>query len=238
MTWIFCAGMIRSGSTLQFQLASSMVEHALMGQRVEYVPESEFETVLHRHAEYHGLKVFKAHICTPTLAKVAQAEKAKVIYCYRDIRDVAVSAMRKFGLSFDALIDAGWLDQATLDYRAWTTMPHVLVSRYEEIIRDQRIEASRIAGFLGLDIDLNVLIQLSEQFDIPAQRQRIHALNERYGQGVKASDIIFDDFELLHHNHIYRGEVGGWRHILSDKQKSFLTQRYSQWLSSMGYEFE
>jgi hypothetical protein len=238
MTWVFCVGMIRSGSTLQFQLASSIVEHSRMGQRVKYAPESEFETLLHQHIKYHGLKVFKAHICTPPLAKVAREDSTKVIYCYRDIRDVAVSAMRKFDFSFDALINAGWLDQAIADYRSWTTMPNVLVSRYEEIIRDRRIEASRIASFLDLSIEPDVLTALAEEYDIPSQQQRIYALKQRSGQAIKGSDIFFDEVELLHHNHIHKGEVDGWRHILSAQQQSFLTQRYRQWLSSMKYDFE
>ena len=238
MRWILCAGMIRSGSTLQFQLASSIVEHAGLGHRVKYVPESEFETVLDRHTQDAGLKVFKAHVCTSTLAEIAQTGDAKVIYSYRDIRDVAVSAMRKFDMPFDALVNAGWLDQAITDYYAWTNMPNVLVSRYEEMICNLRHEVSRIADFLGLNVDAEALSRLSEQYDIPAQQQRIDALKQRYGQSINNSDIVFDEVELLHHNHIHKGEVDGWRHLLSPLQQSLLTERYSQWLLSLGYDFE
>lgn len=238
MTWVLCAGMIRSGSTLQFQLASSIVEHAGLGRRVKYVPESEFETMLDRHTKDAGLKVFKAHVCTLTLAKIAQAGGAKVVYCYRDIRDVAVSAMRKFDMSFDALVDAGWLDQAIADYYAWTNMPNVLVSRYEKMICDLGQEALRIAEFLGLNADIEALSILAEQYVIPAQQQRIDTLKQRYGQGIDGRDIVFDEVELLHHNHIHKGEVGGWRDQLSPLQQRFLTERYKEWLLSLGYDFE
>lgn len=238
MTWIICAGMIRSGSTLQFQLASSIVERAGLGRRVKYVPESEFETVLYRYTKEPGLKVFKAHVCTSALSKIAQAGDAKVIYCYRDIRDVAVSAMRKFDMSFDALVKAGWLDQAITDYYAWTNMPNVLVSRYEEMIRDLKQEACRIAVFLGLNVDTETLSRLAEQYDISKQQQRIADLKQRHGQSIKGSDIVFDEVELLHHNHIHKGEINGWRSQLSPLQQHFLTERNSQWLRSLGYDYE
>lgn len=238
MTWILCAGMIRSGSTLQYQMASSIVEHACLGCRLKYVPESEFETVLNRHREDTGLKVVKVHVCTLTLAKLAQKSDAKIIYCYRDIRDVAVSAMRKFDMSFDALIDAGWLDQAITDYYAWTNMPNVLVSRYDQMTCNLKQEMSRISVFLGLTINDDTLSKLAKEFEIPVQKQRIDALKQRHGQRIDESEIVFDEIELLHHNHIHKGEIDGWRHMLSPLQQSFLTERYSQWLHSLGYNFE
>lgn len=194
--------------------------------------------MLDRHTKDAGLKVFKAHVCTSTLAKIAQASDTKVIYCYRDIRDVAVSAMRKFDMPLDALVDAGWLDQAITDYYAWTSMPNVQVSRYEEMICDLAQEAARIADFLELKVESEALSILAEQYDIPAQRQRIDALKQRYGQSINDSDIVFDEVELLHYNHIHKGEIGGWRLLLSPLQQSFLTERYRQWLLLLRYELE
>lgn len=161
-----------------------------------------------------------------------------VVYCYRDIRDVAVSAMRKFDMSFDALVDAGWLDQALTDYYAWTNMPNVLVSRYEEMISNLSKEASRIVDFLGLNVDYEALSILAEQYELPAQQQRIDVLKQRYGQSINASNVVFDEVELLHHNHIHKGEVDGWRDQLSPLQQRFLTERYRQWLLSLGYDLE
>lgn len=238
MTWILCAGMIRSGSTLQYQMASSIVEYAGVGCRLKYVQESEFETVLNRQKEYTGLNVVKIHVCTLTLATLAQKSDTKVIYCYRDIRDVAVSAMRKFDLSFDALINVGWLDQAITDYFAWTNMPNVLVSRYDEMTPNLKQEMLRISVFLGLTINDDTLSKLARKFEIPVQKQRIDALKQRYGQRIDDSEIVFDEIELLHHNHIHKGEIDGWRHILSPWQQRFLTERYSQWLDSLGYNLE
>lgn len=237
MTWIFCSGMMRSGSTVQFQLTSSIVETAGVGCRHPYIPATEFSKI-QSDGRKRDFAVFKSHLCLPDFKWECLNEGAMVVYCYRDIRDVAVSAMRKFDMSFDALVDAGWLDQALTDYYAWTNMPNVLVSRYEEMISNLSKEASRIVDFLGLNVDYEALSILAEQYELPAQQQRIDVLKQRYGQSINASNVVFDEVELLHHNHIHKGEVDGWRDQLSPLQQRFLTERYRQWLLSLGYDLE
>ena len=141
-------------------------------------------------------------------------------------------------MTFDALIDAGWLDQAITKYSAWTYILNKWVSRYEGMICDLRQEASRITDFLGLNVYIETLSMFAEQYGIPARQQRIDALKQRYGQSINNSDIVFDEVELLHYNHLHRGEVCGWLHLLSPLQQSLLTKRYSQWLHSLGYDLE
>lgn len=235
MTWVFCAGMIRSGSTLQFQLASSIVERAGLGHRMKYVPETEFETVVASNKSNIGIRVFKAHVCTQVMADLCRSENAAVVYCYRDIRDVAVSALRKFDMTFDALIDAKWLDQAISDFRAWTCVPNILISRYENMISDLRNEVFRISGFLGANIGEEEIALLAEKFTIPAQKQRIEAVRRREPGTIAIEDVVYDEYELLHHNHIHKGEVGAWRFELSPEQQRFLTDRYKPWLLSLNY---
>lgn len=238
MTWVFCAGMIRSGSTLQFQLASSIIEATSLGRRMKYAAESEFESVLKATPESDELKIFKAHVCTPPMANLCRSGSAVVLYCYRDIRDVAVSAMRKFSMTFESLVEARWLDQAISDFSAWTSMPRVLISKYEEMIGSIGDEAFRISGFLGAGIGNVDLKAISDDFSIPAQLERIKALRQRYPSMIAASDIVFDDKELLHHNHIHKGEIGAWRSELPSVQQRFLTDRYRSWLLSTGYPHE
>ncbi|MBN8474940.1 sulfotransferase domain-containing protein [Sulfuritalea sp.] len=235
MTWVFCAGMIRSGSTLQFQLASNIIERAGLGHRMKYVPESEFEPLVGSNTNDTEMRVFKAHICTPVMADLCHSEKAMVVYCYRDIRDVAVSALRKFDMTFDALIDAQWLDQAIYDFRAWTGTPNVLISCYEDTIGDLRNEVFRISSFLGANLGNEEINLLAKQFTIPAQKQRIEAVRRRESGTIATKDSVYDEYELLHHNHIHKGEVGGWRVELSSDQQRFLTERYKPWLLSLHY---
>jgi hypothetical protein len=141
MTWVFCSGMIRSGSTVQYQLTSAIVEAANCGMRVPYVEESNFAQIRDNYTVQFA--VFKAHICLPDLRQECLNNGAKVVYSYRDIRDVAVSAIRKFEMTFNELISKGWLDQAIADYYNWTAMPDVLISRYESF-RDNLVQETKI----------------------------------------------------------------------------------------------
>jgi hypothetical protein len=238
MTWVLCAGMIRSGSTLQYQIASSLVEHARMGSRLKYIPESEFVTLLNKYQQDTALKVAKVHVCTLELAKLARKSDTKIIYCYRDIRDVSVSAMRKFNMTFDALVDSGWLDQAITDYYAWTDMPNVLISRYEDMVLSLKPEISKISDFLSLPVDLDTISKLSEEYEISVQKKRTEVLKEQFAQGFDSNELVYDEKELLHHNHIHKGEIGGWVNGLSSRQQTYLTERYEQWLYTLGYDIE
>lgn len=228
--------MIRSGSTLQFQLASAIVEQAAIGTRIAYAPESDFSHVREHHSLTQGIKVFKVHVYTPDLANKCNEYGAKVIYSYRDIRDVAVSAMRKFGMSFSELMEAKWLDQALIDYYHWTKCLSFSVSRYEDFVEDVMGEAEKINRFLGTPLASHDICRLSKEFSIDRQQIKINRLNELHGSSIMPKEIVFDPVELIHHNHIHQGEVGGWRTLLSDSEKYLLTDKFSGWLEETGYD--
>lgn len=236
MTWLFCAGMIRSGSTLQYQLASAIVERAAMGIRIPYAAESDFVHVREQYSLTQGMKVFKVHIYTPALADECRVRGAKVVYSYRDIRDVAVSAMRKFGMAFEDLVEAKWLDQAIADYWHWTKCPSVCVSRYEDFVGDVAGEAEKINRFLGMPLTFLDVGRLAEEFGIERQRTRMSKISELGGGSIMPKEIVFDPVELIHYNHIYQGEVGGWRKYLLSNEQYLLTERFSVWLEENGYD--
>ena len=237
MTWVFCAGMIRSGSTLQYQLASAIVERAEIGERMTYAPEAEFERVSREHACQSGrMLVFKAHVCTPALIEACADDGALVVYSYRDIRDVAVSSLRKFGKSFEELRDAGWLDQAIDDYYKWCSLPTAMVSRYEEMRDDILGETARINRHLGAPLRIEEVEKIASGFTLETQKLRVEELKARVGRQVGNQDIVFDAKELLHHNHIHTGEIGAWRRLLSAEQIAFLNERYKTWLVDAKYE--
>jgi hypothetical protein len=225
--------MIRSGSTLQFQIASELVERHGMGRRVEYVPESEFQALAARHGNSPGFKVFKAHQCTPDLAELCR-EHALAIYSYRDLRDVAVSAMRKFGFSFNQLLENRWLDQAVADGERWVRVPRVLVTRYEDLVLDLSLEVRRIAEFIGIELLPMEDKEIARDLSMDKQRARIADAMPDLAGTAPASLIAYDPTSLLHHNHIHEGEVGGWRALPADDLRE-LENRFGQWLVTHGY---
>jgi hypothetical protein len=235
MNWIFCAGMMRSGSTLQFQLTSSIVEHAGMGRRLPYSPESEFESLREQHAGDRQTKVIKAHRCTTAHHALALQQQAKVVYTYRDIRDVAVSAMKKFDKTLYEIIDSYWLEQALADYRKWTSVPDVLISKYENMVANIAQEAERINQFTGAHLAGQTVQEIAADFTLERQRQRIAEFRRGLNRPVDAAEIVFHPIEQLHHNHIDDGAVGKWQDQLSATEIFYLDSKFGDWLLETGY---
>ncbi len=182
--------------------------------------------------------MFKAHVCARALEQECKRRHARVVYSYRDIRDVAVSSVRKFGKHLEELLEAGWLDQAIADYYRWTSLPRVSVSRYEEMFHDVQGEARKINVHLGAPLEPAVVEDLAKSYTLEEQRLRAELVRARHGSRIPNSELVFDPRELLHHNHIHSGELGGWRRLLSPAQRTALTDRYSDWLQATGYELE
>ncbi len=233
MTWVFCSGMIRSGSTVQYQLTAAIIEAANCGIRVPYTPESGFAAI--RDAYDYQFAVFKAHVCLPELSRECRNNGAKVIYSYRDIRDVAVSVMRKFEMTFEELINKKWLDQAIEDYHQWTAMPDVLISRYE-LFHDNLVqETQKISDFLRISLSDQMVDHIGHDFQKDRQRERVARLHPPDIGPSGRKGQVFDSRELLHWNHIHNGQVGAWRTLLTKDQRTYLTHKFSDWLLARGY---
>src|SRR5271156_1399475 len=93
---LICCGMIRSGSTVQYQVVAELVERNSLGRRAGFVDEQNVVDVLADVRAIHGMTVVKAHQLIPQLRTALQEGTARLFYTFRDLRAVAVSAMRKW----------------------------------------------------------------------------------------------------------------------------------------------
>ncbi|MFQ5629409.1 MAG: sulfotransferase domain-containing protein [bacterium] len=235
--WIFCCGMQRSGSTLQFQITARLVEEAGLGKRVDWVKPQHFRKLRKQFAEDASWKVFKNHVCTDKMRKEFHRGNAMGIYCYRDLRDVMVSTMRKYEMSFAQLFDNGFVDDLLLQYQRWTALPRVLVSKYEVMINDLAGEVERIAGHLGISLPAEKHKQVADEHKIERQKERI--VNAKQKGALRAGvvdSVLFDPHTNLHTNHIHQGEIGGWKGTLSHEQVKLLEAKAAKWLEEHGYE--
>lgn len=234
--WIFCCGMQRSGSTLQFQITARLVEEAGLGKRVEWVRAEQFPELRQKYADDPGWKVFKHHLCTGEMAAEFYRQNAMGVYSFRDLRDVFVSNMRKYSLSFDQLWDGGFLSQSLFHYQRWTTLPRVLVSKYEDMVADLPGEVERIAAHLGIPCDRQRCEQIAWEYTLERQRERIEDAKRsgRLRQGI--AKVLYDPYTNLHTNHIHAGEIGGWPGILSAAQVALIENQARDWLVAHGYE--
>ena len=107
--WVFCCGMMRSGSTLQFQLAARIAEETGLGKRIEWIKAQDFSLAREKYKNYKGLKIFKSHIYTEEMGREFSRNNAMGVYIYRDIRDAFLSQQTKDKANFATLISQDFL---------------------------------------------------------------------------------------------------------------------------------
>ena len=232
--WLFAGGMQRSASTLQYQMASSIVEHCGMGHRVTWSNLEDHEQVLAKH-EGAAILVFKSHVLTPPIRKVVARGDGRCIYIYRDLRDVIASMIEKFGRS-DTVGEAEATARSLMDtHAAWTSLNDIYISRYEDVIADMKSEISGIADYLGASVDSSFVARLAADLAPERQARRIaEAANS--GDMVRVNDsTTYHPTTLLHENHILDGRAGRYRDTLSPELIKAIEGQAAGWLKEHGY---
>ena len=234
--WVFCGGMFRSGSTVQYQIASHIVESSGRGRRVPFVADGGFEACRESLARdsRSELLIFKSHgVSEPIRAEVVSGG-GRVITVHRDIRDVVVSAMRKNGWSFRKIWRHDRLRYWTERFDEWAALRGALVSRYDRLVSDLPAEVRSIASHLGVGVDVEESTAIAACYAIDRQRERTARV--RSEQGDSRSAIKYDPHSLLHHNHIASGEIGSYRSVLRPAEIRAIEDECGAWMAKWGYE--
>lgn len=235
--WIFCCGMMRSGSTVQFQITARLVEDACLGKRLEWVKPEEFTGLRDKYSAFPGWKVFKSHICTQHMIREFENHNALGIYVYRDLRDVVVSILKKLKMSFDEEFVGNYLNTCLRQYSIWTGLPGVMCSKYENMLCDLKGEVRKIADHLGIRLSDVQYSSIASDYDIERQKERITVYKDRLAEEkIPCDGPVFDPHSLLHSDHINSGEIGQWEQCLTARQIMFIEQRTGYWLVSKGYK--
>jgi Sulfotransferase domain len=233
--WIFCAGMKRSASTLQYQLASHLVEEAGLGSRVPWSPAVEFGAIRRADAGSSEWRVFKCHECPPEIAAELLDGDARGLCTVRDLRDVIASQMLFRRTSFDRLWSAGFLQECVEQHAAWTALPRVAIIRYESMAADPAAHVQQVAAHLEIPVADGEAAAIAAEYSIEKQRARI--ANAPSWESVDAPDgeLRFDRHTLLHRNHINSGRLGAWTEILGEEEQRRVEETFGGWLVDHGY---
>ncbi|KXK17937.1 MAG: Sulfotransferase domain protein [Chloroflexi bacterium OLB15] len=234
--WVVCCGMMRSGSTLQFNLANALVQELKIGESAGffYQPEQFTDAVTKEH-DRSKWQVVKCHYWWPEVEALQQEAPVKFIYSYRDLRDVAASWVEMQQLKFDADYIRELLQDAVNHFDIWTSQPDVLVSRYEtDLQANSGKEVIRIANHLNLKITEGLASDIAERCNRQAQRAKIASFDyEKEGQPMM--NTRFDPATQLHNRHILNGESGRWKTVLSPVQVDQIEGWFGDWLVEHGY---
>ncbi|WP_124980937.1 FkbM family methyltransferase [Nonlabens xiamenensis] len=235
--WVICAGAKRSGSTLQYNLVSKLVETDNLGIRIPYFKIEDFSKIKNKYSSYSGLKVIKVHSFNDEILRTIVDENAIVFHCYRDVRDVIVSSIKK-----------GWIKQnddeienATHTYLnefyKWVNLPVPIHSRkYEDFTQDYILELKYFESILNINISDPQRIEIADSLGINQIKKTQTELNnenkqEAYGQ-------VFNKETLIHHNHINSGESNQFLTELNEKEIVSIERIAYKYLDRNGYELK
>ena len=167
--------------------------------------------------------VIKAHAKpTPSSRLLRLTGLLRITYIFRDPRDAMLSAMEYGGRAlekgrpnaFSHLTDFENAVEFMLEYvhiwEAWVSQRHVLLARYEDLLRDYDTQLTRLCAHLHLDMNRATVREVIE-------RNRPQRAAGRQG------------------THYYKGQIGRFRRSFSPEQQAILADRFGPFLGKMGY---
>jgi hypothetical protein len=257
---VFCNGMPRAGSTLQYNLVANLVEASGTGAASGGMENTGgTEDGLRAAATADRTLVYKTHDVLPHVVPWIERGEVGVLVCYiyRDLRDVAVSLREKHGPNESHMFEL--LDDAVATYDILSAVresPHVLWQRYEDVMADARAATAQVADFLGIEVAPAVAERIAADCSVDSARGVMQTVQvavkakmaratpaemRQIRKGVRDGSFHAADPEtLIHWNHISRfaGASGVWRAELPAPLVAAITGRYADWYTSAGYELE
>lgn len=225
---------MRAGSTLQYQLALELAARRGPCVGLGFATPERFARLLAEHDDDERILVVKTHAFLPAAADLIRAQQAVGIYAYRDVRDVLLSLGAMSEKSIIELLNEGTL-YALLDWHdRWSSVPGMLVGRYEDLIDDLPAEVANISRLLGLTLTSDEAAKLADGFTLDRQRERIANYSNQAGSAGD-SNGRFDPRTLLHRNHIRSGRPGDWRDELTKSEVALIERVAADWLTRYGY---
>lgn len=248
--WFFCAGMRRSASTVQYNIVKDIVEHN-GGYAAGWVIEPSFKRI-YNNVENSDIPyaTLKTHIFWDSVKPMFTlfADKAKAIYIYRDLRDVAVS-LRWFYKNGKTRFTAfneeqAWtrilrdLEAIINEYDSWMSLPsdQIYFSRYEDIISHGigiSLQVSSIEKFMGLLGDKDKANESNRLYSMVANQTKIDDFIE-LNKGKKLKRLQ-DPQSLFWVNHFSDGRVGKFKEELTTKELAEVEAIAMPWLKDRNY---
>lgn len=245
---------MRSGSTMQYNQVCELVEETGYGKREGHFTDSDLKNRqedLASWAHDPTLHVIKSHCLSPQLIDLANEGKARVIYIYRDLRDVAASSKQKFKYRNERLIRH--LDSLVEIYYLARSINGTFTQQYEKSIMNSHAAIQEQARFLGIEANDNIIKDIEEKCSLESAKAKMARLNNTLAGRVKRffdklpiripklthflSDRVYDERTQYHADHIScsEGRPGAWSSILSENESRIIASRYQSWLKETGY---
>lgn len=230
-----------SGARAIFDAVLGVESSDLTAREVEALRPRVFEALARDAAEPMLRKVHEPWIRTSTGEPLFPPDVTLgAVYIVRDPRDVAVALAHHEGVSVDEAIaimesppPRTLAPHRQLDFRwvgwrqhveGWLGAPgiRVLPVRFEDMVADLSAVLARVAPFLGWNATSQAIAEAVEATSF----ERLRAAEE--SQGFAEKPIRMTRF-------FRRGEVGGWRSVLTPDQAARIEHTHGTVMAKLGY---
>ena len=225
---IICAGNIRSGSTLQYNLTRNIVAYNGGYSLHPAEVRSGFWDVARRYVNDERVIVVKNHFLPPAEVVnpyTTSSREVRVLMCHRDLRDVCVSLMRFQDITFkQAMPTIKRMIGDMKNYIDATDGEHLMMS-YSELTQNMVASTEKIIEFID-----NGWMSTPPIEDInKLSADNVLKLQEKMSQDDRIRTHIAP-------NHVWNGLNGKWRRILTGPQQIEINDVVKEWLEEYGYE--
>lgn len=231
--WLFCGGMGRSGSTLQYQIAKKIVEISKKGKGLGWIDPLDFSRLYEKYKVSDKIFVVKSHVLTKEMNELFKKKEAKAVYIFRDLRSVMVSNMKKENTSFRNLLFGGFLNNCIKNYYVWTSLSNISISKYEKVVNNIIGEVKKISIFLDISLNKSICKNIAKQLSLDNQKKRIS--NFKNKNLIKYNKYYFDKATLLHNNHIFSGKIDSWKGNLTETEVNLVETKFRKWFKTNNY---
>lgn len=234
--YIDCVGMMRSGSTLQYNIVAEILELKEIGKRLGWEHHEEFHKIKEKYVS-DKYNVFKNHFLTDEIeAELKQVEGSILMYVYRDIRDVCISIMDKANKTFEQVFNSKVLHNAIDQYYKITNSSlKKYIQSYEVMFLNTKREIKEVARFLNVELTTDEIETIYSKISFESQKENIEKYKEN-SEYISHGKQKFNADTLLHLNHIKDGGIGKYRERLTKAQIKHLEIDFKVWLKDQGYK--
>lgn len=208
---IVCNGMMRSGSTLQYNLVRSLIEKQGIGVGQGFVSVqswSEIKEQLLNWSIDNKAHVIKTHDILPFSEEDQFLEEnVKFFYVYRDIRDVAISMSRKLNQDIRSLLNL--LDKQVEVFEHMQAMKSAYIQKYENLVLDLEGATNEIAYVLNLDVEQLTLQEIADEWKAEnvkktkikdlKKRTKFARAHQKVLRSAKSNKVAWSLFSLFKH---------------------------------------
>jgi hypothetical protein len=250
--------MRRSGSTLQYNLARSILEKRSSVEVLGYMSGIELEerlSVLFQNEP----KVYLVKSHDVEKCRELEGDKVLLLYTYRDLRDVYVSGKIKLGWNHEMLEEI--TQEMSSSFSAAQQCNRILIQRYEDLFSDRNDGAREIAEFINVSLSNAEFDEIASENEArvsgsPTRKAYLYLRSVARSLAAKSKSISFlfeplrkfnliffqkygiDPKTQMHIDHVSRnkGRPGAWKEELSETELNIINVEYAELLQRMGYK--